>query len=191
VNSHNSKIMTRPVKIFLSINILFLVLLIVPKLMGLYYINGYVDSILLVICFISFFTWIFLIVKNKTSKKWPRVIVVLISVIILAISIPYLLLFSLLSGNACFDSVSPSGKNRLVVLEGGFIDMSYKAYPRVLSIFYKYQDNGFVQKHDFWGGAEFLVDWVSDNYASVIVITGDFDAVSGSNKDDIIIVTFD
>jgi hypothetical protein len=126
VDKRNSKLIIKPTLVILSISILFLALLIVPKLFGLYYIYGFADSILLSICLISFFTWIFLIVKNKTRKKWPRIVVVLISVIILLISMPYLMLFSSLSGHVYLDSVSPSGANKLVVFEGGFRRKLYR-----------------------------------------------------------------
>jgi hypothetical protein len=191
MNQHNLKLMTKPTIISLSISILFLALIVVPKLFGLFFIYDLVDSVIGAICLVSSFSWIFLIVKHKTSKKWPRIVVIVASVIILAISIPFLLLFTVFQRNVYFESVSPSGTNRLVVFESQFLDSSYSAYPRVLSIFYRYQDNGFVRKHNFWGHAEIHVDWVTDNHATVKVIIGNFTAVPGSNTDDEIIVSFD
>jgi hypothetical protein len=191
MNQNTSKSMTKPTIAFLSANILSLTLIIVPRLFGLYYVFDLTDSILGTICVFSFFIWVFLIFKHKTKRMWPRIIVIVVSVIALVINIWISLVILVFHNSVFFESVSPSGINTLVVFERTFLDSSYSAYPRILSIFYKYQDNGFVRKHDFWGHAEIQVEWVSDNYASVKVITGDFDSDNGSNIDDVIIVTFD
>jgi hypothetical protein len=187
VNKNDSRFFTPPKVVLIFISVLTLILTILPKLLSLHYIYAYAKYVLPLIWLLLFIAWIYVV----KTKVWLKIGTIAGISIILVFAVPYLFLFSSISGKVYYESVSPSGKNSLVVFEGGFIDANYTAYPKILWIFYQYQDNGFVQKHDFWGGAEINVDWVSDNSASVKVITGDFRAVDGSNNDDIIIVTFD
>jgi hypothetical protein len=89
---------------------------------------------------------------------------------------------------------SPSGDNEIVILEGGFIDAYYYAYPVKYKWFYQSQKNGFVSKHDNWGEAkiESEVEWIDKNTAIVTIIIIGFDIPnSGTNPNDKILVTFD
>lgn len=95
------------------------------------------------------------------------------------------------SGNVYYEEASPTGKNKVIVFEDGFIDKEYHAYPKVLGIFYRLEDNGYVSKHDLWGGADIEIDWKTDDLAYVKIKTEDFYPNPGSNDDDIIIVSFD
>ena len=74
--------------------------------------------------------------------------------------------------------------------QGGFIDATYSDCSKAWDVFYREQDNGFVAKHDFWGGAEAEVEWETDDWARVRVTSGGFTPKEGSNEDDIIFVSF-
>lgn len=131
-----------------------------------------------------------LLIKKLVLKTVLSLITIVCTIALVVGIIPYIMLFSSIDGKVSYRSISPSGKNSLIVFEGGFFDTCYSAYPVELSFFYKYQDNGFVSKHDSWGGA-INVDWISEKEAHVKIDAGNFLPHEGSNKDDIIIVTFD
>ena len=175
--------------IFLIISLLFCCFAITLRILNYKFIISFLNYLFLALsaCFVV--AWIFMIVKYKFNKLWLKIIVVAIPLLFLMISIPYVMLFSIISEKKYYEEVSPSGKNTVVVFESGFIDKSYSAYPKK-GIFYQYQKNGYVSKHDFWGGANIEIEWESNNLALVKVGIGNFPPNKGSNENDIIIVSF-
>ena len=124
-------------------------------------------------------------------KRMAIAIFCVVSIFVLFIYTFALLFSSIGVSTKYFESVSPNGKNSLVVFEGGYIDAVYTAYPVKYRFFYQRQDNGFVSRHDFSFGAGIEVEWVSNNEAHVKVIIEGFEIRNGGNEDDTIIVTFD
>ena len=176
--------------ILLVFTLLLLIFIALLKVLNLNFINPSLGFLFPVVCFFLITSWIFLIVRYKFNKLWIKIIVTAIPAFILMAAFPYMLLFHQISGEVFYESISPSGKNQVIVFEGGFIDASYSAYPKIARVFYQYQDNGYVAKHDFWGGAEIEVEWKSDDSAYVKVKIDGFSPNEGSNKDDIILVSF-
>lgn len=63
---------------------------------------------------------------------------------------------------------SPSGKHRLLIVDNGFIDSAYRAYPMVNAFLYRDVDSGWISYHDNWDDIDApTVEWVSDTEARV------------------------
>lgn len=87
---------------------------------------------------------------------------------------------------------SPNGVNQLIVIEGGFIDASIRAYP-LYGIFYKEQNNGSLSYHDLWStnkGQLIHVEWLSDSEATASINRMNYISNVGSNDNDHIQVLF-
>lgn len=182
-------------KIFLTVFSIFILFsLAFFTISGLRPIASSILFLLYLTCFILIVIWalifINLLIKRPIFRKVLFTIAIIIPLVLSILISPYIMFFSSIGGDVVYRSSSPSGKNSLIVFEGGFIDAYYNAYPVKCSFFYKLQNNGFVSKHDHWGGAEIKVDWISEKEAHVKIDVGDFMENDGSNKDDIIIVTF-
>lgn len=178
-------------KCFLIFSLLFCIFTIILKVLNLNFINNFLNVLFLITCVVLVTAWIFLIVRYKVNKRWLKNAVTAILILLFVMMLPYIILFNEVSGSAYYEETSPSGKNKVIIFESSFIDASYYAYPKFMGIFYKNQDNGYVSKHDFWGGAEIEVEWKSDNLAYVKIKIEGFSPNEGSNKNDIIIVSFD
>ena len=174
----------------LVITILLFAFFIFMRIMRLYFIHSVFGFLLPLLCFSLLVAWIYLIIRHKLNYRWLKITVIAIPMIFLTLIFPVINLAMTISDDMYYESHSPSGKNQVVVLEGGFIDAIYSAYPKVAGFMYQSQDNGHVSKHDCWGGAKIEVEWESDDIAIVKVITEGHQPNSGSNKDDIIIVSF-
>ncbi len=102
--------------------------------------------------------------------------------------------FLLRIGNAAqYVYASPNGENRVLVIEGGFIDATVHAYP-LHGIFYREQDNGELSYHDLWStheGRLIEVEWVSNQEAIVRMQSMNYHPNEYSNRNGEIWVTFD
>ena len=88
--------------------------------------------------------------------------------------------------------ISPSGQNRLVVIEGGYIDAVIHAYP-IHGMLYQWQDNGYLSYHDIfstWKGRLIQVEWISDVEAIVSLDYKNYMLNQGSNENHQIYVSF-
>lgn len=175
---------------FLTVSLLFCIFTVILKVLNLKFIINFLNYLFPIACILLVVAWIFLIVRYKVNKQWLKIALVAIPILLFVMIVPYIMLFNKISGNVYYEEISPSGKNKVIVFEGGFIDASYYAYPKFMGIFYKYQDNGYVSKHDYWGGAEIEVEWKLDDLAYVKIKIEGFSPNEGSNKNDIIIVSF-
>ncbi|MCL2512973.1 MAG: hypothetical protein FWF08_03645 [Oscillospiraceae bacterium] len=80
----------------------------------------------------------------------------------------------------------------MVVINSDFLRVTHYAYPVKFKWFYKQQYNGYVAIHDDYGGAEYDVNWITENKAVVKIIYffPDMPDREGSNPDREITVTF-
>ena len=88
---------------------------------------------------------------------------------------------------------SPSGSHRVVVLEQGFVDDCYYAYPIRFGIFYEEQDNGAVFRHGFSGGASVMARWETEERAVITIYFGEekpYGETSSGNSNGEIVVEF-
>ncbi len=177
------------IKIISSFFIVTFVLLSIIKIVfNIHLIYHFVDTIFL-ICFIASII-ILLVISIKCSKKYKDFKIITLSFVIMLSIITLVVKFSFPN----LDSVgkiasSPSGKNTVVVLVGGFIDAAYEAYPVKGYLFYQLQDNGYVSNSDDWGSSEITVTWENDNKA-IVKIHSNFSPNEGSNKNNEIVVQF-
>ncbi len=153
-------------------------------------IYNFVDTIFF-ICFISSII-IWLVIFIKCSKKYKALKIIIISFVLVLSLITFGIksLYSFLDSHVVMVASSPSKKNTLVILEGGFIDATYEAYPVKGYLFYQLQDNGYVSNHDDWGGSKITVTWENDNKA-IVKIHSNFYPNEGSNKSNEIVVQFE
>jgi len=131
-----------------------------------------------------FFRWTARIPKKKT-KTLARFVAAAALTACLAVIGYVLLLAAALGTDRAIICQSPDGGNRLVVLEGGFIDTVYHAYPVRFGIFYERQNDERVTRHDFWGQAEIDIEW-GKNEARVYILFPQ----TGKNQADSIFVMF-
>ena len=144
--------------VFLAVSLLFFVFAVTLKILGLYFINDFFNLLFFAVCFVTVLIWSFLIVRYKAKKTWVKITAAAICILLCIVMLPYMVLFNALSEKLYYEESSPSGKNSVVVMKGGFLDAVYYAYPKVAGMFYKPQDNGHVSKHDLWGGADIEIE---------------------------------
>ena len=136
--------------------------------------------------------WLVFVSKGLPAKlKVLKIFIVSVIIGATVVGLGVKLTYGFLENEEIKRFTSPAGKNQVVILQGGFIDAVYYAYPVEFKWFYKEQENGYVSKHDDWGGAEISIDWVNDNKAIVRVISEFAIANEGTNPNDEIVVEFD
>jgi len=165
-------------KIFTIIKIVLFVMSVFLMTLGillmayqLRFISGLANCIFIGISIVILGVWVSIIIRYKLRKTKFARLVIFLSVIIAVVSMPFIMFLLSSDRTVCYTESSPFGKNKIVVFESGFIDAVYMAYPVKYGIFYQKQDNGYITKHDFWGGANIEVEWISENEACVKVIT--------------------
>lgn len=191
--SNDNKFFTKKVVIFLIISLLFVSAITLLCILNLTPIFKWLLLVLSFAIFLFVVIWCILIAKYlfKSKKLAVAVSIILVSSLLAYGFIFYgLFSISLMQGEVLIKATSPSGNNTVVVLEGGFIDAIYTAYPLKFRFFYQKQDNGFVSNHDDWGGAKVEVEWLSDNKAKVKILSGSGIPNKDSNEDNNIIVDF-
>jgi|GEM_PF-6910051 len=186
-----SKFLTIP-KIVLLIVIVFLMgSKILLEVYQLRFINSLINYVLVGLIIMALIIWVIIFIKYKTKKLWLVKLIMVIFISITLISAPYIMAMLYFEDEVHHISQSPSGRNRVVVFEGGYIAAIYTAYPIKYDIFYQKQDNGHVFKNDFWGGADIEVEWRTEDIAFVKIITGDVTSDKEALRDyDIIVVSF-
>ena len=186
-----SKFLTVPKIILLIVTVFLIILKILLEVHQLRFINSFVNYIIIGFIVTAIIILIIMFVKYKTKKLWLVKLIMVIVIIIALISIPYIMVMLYFEDEVYHISQSPLGRNRVVVFEGGYIAAIYTAYPVKYNIFYQKQDNEYVFKNDFWGGADIEVEWKTENIAFVKVITGDVTSDKEAAGDyDIIVVSF-
>ena len=156
---------------------------------GIHFIYSSYDTIIL-ICFIaSIIYWLIYFIKKSVRFKTFKIIIVSLLLFSSLLILSFNIVFGFLSDKIVLKNSSPSGENTLIVLEGGFIDAIYKAYPVKYLIFYQVQNNGFVSNHDDWGASKITVTWENDKKAIVKIHSG-FHPIQKSNSNNEIVVVF-
>jgi len=160
-------------------------------LYNLHFIDRVINYIFTSFSIIVFIVWILITIKYNVKKSYMRRLKIVLSVTFVIISILSIMNSFFSDDVIYYTSLSPSGRNKVVVFEGGFIDAVYTAYPIQNGIFYYGEDNGSISKHDFWGGANIEVDWVSEDLAFVKIIMNIDDKDNHLiEEDEIIVVSF-
>lgn len=171
---------------FVVIFVLFGIIKIVFNIRLIYH---FVDTIFFICFFVSIIIWLVILIKRLNKHKVLKIIAIIFVVVLSIVSLGVKLLYSCFDSDVAKIDRSPSEKNALVVIEGGFIDAVYEAYPVKGYLFYQLQDNGYVSNHDDWGGSEITVTWENENKA-IVTIHSDFYPNEGSNIHNEIVVQF-
>lgn len=155
----------------------------------------WVDFVLYFLTFVSLIAWLVVIVnyfcKSERVRGWLAVATVVLAVIFVFTIAPFSMFVIVTSSRVRMTSYSPDGENKLVVLEGGYLDATYNAYPVKFKWFYQRQNNGSVSNRDDWGGSEIEIEWISNDKAVVRILSGANSQNGNSNAGNEIIVTFD
>ena len=181
------KIMKIAATIFL---VTFILWNIIKTVLDIRFIDRSMDAFVF-LCFVaSLITWLVIWIKHSTKYRILKISAISIA---LVVSIGFFVLNFLMFGFLDYHVIkmvdSPSKKNTLVVVEGGYLDAVYMAYPVKGYLFYHIQDNGYVSNHDDWGGSEFTVTWDHEDRA-IVKFHSNFTPNEGSNKNNEIVVQF-
>lgn len=163
---------------------MYLLWIVIKSIFNLEFIYSWINKVsfvLFVLCVIT----LIIVIKNSIKLH-----IVLKTIIIIFILYGCIINILFESNQVNKIETSPSGKNTVVVLEGGFVDAIYYAYPVKAKIFYQKQNNGYVSKIDDWGGAEAAIVWLNEDKA-VVTINSGFQPTDDSNKNNEIIVSFE
>lgn len=164
---------------------------------NLFLIYSWPMTLLIVIfnmCILSLLIISFISLSKKEITIIKVILLVVVFLISAVFSFYYIIFSSMLGNEPYYFSQSPSGNNKLIVMEGGFIDALYIAHPIKYNFFYKRQDNGYASRYDCWGGADVTVQWKDENNAIVKIDFGSpysEEENDGNNVDDLINVKFD
>lgn len=151
----------------------------------------FIDTIYFFCFLASIIIWLVIFIKYSKKFKVLKIIIISIVIVLSVLTFTVKSLYSfLIYGDIVKTFSSPSNKNTLVVLDCGFIDAVYEAYPIKGHLFYQIQDNGFVSNEDDWGGSDITVTWENENKAIVKIHTDAIPPNEGSNKNNEIVVNF-
>ncbi len=168
---------------------IFILITIIKFVFDIRFINNYVDTITGLLFLSSIITWLVIIIRKSNNLKALKIIALSSVIVVLLLLLCVNILFGSLDNHIIKTAHSPSGKNALVVFEGGFIDATYEAYPIKCNFLYQIQNNGYVSNHDDWGGSDITITWENDNKA-IVKVNSDFHPNEGSNINNEIVVTF-
>ncbi len=133
--------------------------------------------------------WGIVIAMKKTKHTFLKFVPVALALLLAIAAMFPLELTRMFYGTPVAFESSPSGKHRLVIVDQGFLDAAYHAYPVRFRMFYQLQDNGFVSFHE--GTVDgFEVEWEGDERAIVRFESEARIRNAFSNPDDRIVVEF-
>lgn len=136
--------------------------------------------------------WVGRRVGKKGLQYALYTVIVVLSAIMFFSALQIGILLSVFTPKPVETYISPDGKHTVLLMDNGYIDTVYVAYPKAGPLFYKYQDNGSVAVQGA-SAQNFSIEWLSDIQARVQVHYSeetDPQWITG-NKDGYIYVNFD